>query len=68
MNENTTYIDRMKEEQKQLQERLSKLCGFMLTEAFFKLSPGNRILLEQQCEAMKRYRDILDVRIEFAEK
>lgn len=61
------YIERMICEQKELQERLSKLCAFMGTEKFLSLSPANRIMLEKQCAVMKEYRDILDVRIELSE-
>jgi len=58
-------LERVVEENKQLQEKLSKLCVFMdESEAYLKLSPAMRILLERQRDAMKEYRDILDVRIE----
>jgi len=58
-------LERVVEENMQLQEKLSKLCVFIdESEAYLKLSHAMRILLERQRDAMKEYRDILDVRIE----
>ena len=60
-------IARVSGESLELQARLSKLCAFMGSEKYLKLRPAHRILLAQQAEAMKKYRDILDVRYDLLE-
>lgn len=60
-------IARISEERMCLQDNLSKLCAFMGTEKYLKLRPAHRIMLEQQASAMKKYRDILDVRYDLLE-
>lgn len=66
-----SVLDRVKAERDELEQRLSKLCDFTderFAECkFLKLSPANRILLEQQKELMQKYRDVLDCRIELME-
>ena len=60
-------IARVSGESLDLQTRLSKLCAFMGSEKYLKLRPAHRILLAQQAEAMKKYRDILDIRYDLLE-
>lgn len=60
-------IARVSGESLELKTRLSKLCAFMGSEKYLRLRPAHRILLAQQAEAMKKYRDVLDIRYDLLE-
>ena len=61
---NTTYIDRMLAEEKQLGERLEKLRVFILKNDLFKTFPQQkRRLMEGQLHSMMLYQHFLRERI-----
>ncbi len=63
-----TYIDRMKIELEELQDRLMKLNGFLESEKSKNLISFNeRFLMENQAAYMKRYICCLVSRIDYAE-
>ena len=57
------YIERMKDEYKELDERVTKLEVFTETSTFDSLSKTNRHMMLQQLAYMKGYREILDGRL-----
>ena len=63
MNIQSTYITRMLEEKKELDEKLAKLKAFFHTPVFLKLSCEDQELLLEQESVMDRYSGILDTRI-----
>lgn len=60
---NETYVDRMLKEQQQLTQRIEKLDTFIKGIQFTTLSANKKTKLEQQLEAMHKYKDILTQRI-----
>lgn len=60
----STFLDRLKEEEKELASKAIKLQEFMNTDAFQELSDGNQYLLTKQLEVMTEYINILGTRIE----
>ncbi len=63
-----TFLDRLKQEHKELDDKVSKLMAFIGTEAYFGIGEANKILLEEQLEAMTKYLNILTVRLELLKK
>jgi len=57
------YQQRMIDELKELQERLTKLLVFLGDEVFTKLPTKEKALLVAQATTMRRYAGILDRRI-----
>lgn len=53
---------RLQTEKQELEERVDKLEGFMLSPEFGKLSLTNRLLLETQFRTMGEYLTILYIR------
>lgn len=64
----TTFLDRLKAEQQELLDKLTKLAIFLNSEKQYSLSDANVLLLKQQLEAMNTYLNILIIRIELLEK
>ncbi len=63
-----TYIDRMKIELEELQDKLIKLDNFLESEKSINLISGNeRFLMEDQAAYMERYICCLVSRIDYAE-
>lgn len=63
-----TYIDRMKIELEELQDKLIKLDNFLESEKSINLISGNeRFLMEDQAAYMERYIGCLVSRIDYAE-
>jgi hypothetical protein len=60
----STFLERLKEEEKELANKAIKLQEFMSTDTFIQLSDGNQYLLEKQLEVMTEYINILGTRIE----
>lgn len=58
------FVERMIEEYKELSERLKKLIAFQKTDKFTALDEEQRNLLEEQREAMSRYKKVLGKRID----
>ncbi len=64
----STFLERLRQEEKELASKAIKLQEFMETDAFEELSEGNQYLLDKQLEAMTEYINILGTRIELNEK
>jgi len=63
------HIERMKEELAQLAERTIKLSKFVSASPIFKQLPADeRELMRDQQRAMMEYHDILETRIDLAER
>jgi len=60
----SNFLERLKNEQKELQLNLDKLNSFTNSDKITELSTANRILLRRQAEVMKEYNEILIVRLE----
>lgn len=60
----STFLERLKQEEKELAIKAIKLQEFTLTDAFQELSDGNQYLLHKQLEVMSDYIGILVIRIE----
>lgn len=60
----STFLERLKQEEKELAIKAIKLKEFTLTDAFQELSDGNQYLLHKQLEVMSDYIGILVIRIE----
>ena len=58
------FVGRMIKEYQELSERLKKLIAFTKTDKFAELAKEQRDLLEEQREAMSRYKRILGKRID----
>lgn len=56
-------IERLKEEQQELKERLKRLIDFMNSEEFFSLPEGEKSLLSSQRTGMEMYLNALTNRI-----
>ncbi|AIM37387.1 hypothetical protein KO02_12310 [Sphingobacterium sp. ML3W] len=63
-----TFLDRLKIERSELNEKTTGLGNFLVSESFEKLSTGNKALLRKQYELMFAYREVLDVRLELLTK
>lgn len=59
----STYLDRLIQEKKEIDDRLTKLNSFLPTDAFKGLSLVNQDLLSHQAKVMQQYSDILHTRI-----
>jgi hypothetical protein len=57
------FIDRMKIERAELQERLEKLNAFFVTETFKGLTPVEQSLMLQQHVIMVSYYGVLSLRL-----
>jgi len=63
------HIERMKDELEQLAGRLSKLSAFIVANPIFKQMPEDeRQLMREQAEHMRAYHDVLETRIDLAER
>ena len=58
------FIQRVINEQKELEEKTTKLGAFLLTEKYQELEPEMRLLLAQQSAFMGGYNMILKRRID----
>lgn len=58
-----TFLERLVQEQKELNEKLTKLRDFIGTENFLKLKEADQLLLKMQYKYMDQYNDILCIRI-----
>lgn len=63
----TSFLDRMRNERAELNEKLTKLGAFLDSDAFGKLVPGAAELLVQQHGIMGLYSNVLGQRIALAE-
>lgn len=63
----STAKERVENELKELEERLTKLKAFVLTEAFSKLSKVQQMLLMSQIDIMTSYQNCLHRRLRFWE-
>lgn len=59
------FIERMKEEEKELNERISKAMEFTLTNTFDELTFTERHLLNEQIRSMRKYHNCLVTRINY---
>lgn len=62
------FLDRLKQEEKELQDKLNKLGMFLHTDKLKDLSRANELLLRKQYSHMNAYLNILIIRIELLEK
>lgn len=61
----STFLDRLKEEQRELDEKLIKLNDYIENNSHFEsLTDKNKILLKEQRVYMKKYNVVLKDRIE----
>jgi hypothetical protein len=58
-----SYQKRVVEERNALDLKLNGLCAFVQTETFQSLSNADKVLLNQQKDAMRDYLNILETRI-----
>ena len=58
-----TFLDRLKNEEKELTERINKLSGFTNSEHFNKVDDVQKALLKVQLAAMRTYQECLNERI-----
>lgn len=56
-------IEKLKEEQQELKERLKRLIDFMNSEDYFSIPEGERSLLSQQRAGMEMYLNALTNRL-----
>lgn len=61
------FLDKLKNESEDLQEKIIKLENFMQSKEFQDLNNGNRFLLYEQLRHMKNYNEILRIRISINE-
>lgn len=61
------WLDRLRAERDEVNERLFKLEGFLYSDESVGLSGPDRILLTIQADIMHAYEEILDARIYRAE-
>ena len=66
-NETPGYIVRMREEIREVNDRLQKLAAFETTETLRKLNNYQKDLLVAQYGAMLAYRNVLNIRISYEE-
>jgi len=67
-NNQMNWIDRLRQQQKELSERLGKLKVFVELDAYYDLPCKDKFLLRQQLRFMTGYEIILRQRLERAEK
>lgn len=60
----TTFLDRLKQEQKELQVKIEKLSNFILSNAFTPVTKVQKRLLVIQLDSMRTYNQCLIQRIE----
>lgn len=58
-----SYIARMSTERDELAEKIERLKRFVQTETHNLLPEENKMLLQEQCDAMSKYLSVLDERI-----
>lgn len=63
----TDWLERAKEEEKELQERSNRLNGFLMDPSSANIDPHARNLLNLQATAMASYHQILRMRIKLEE-
>ncbi len=63
-----TFLDRLKQEHSELNDRSKKLYQFVNSDAIANLSRANQILLREQLQHMEGYLGVLVVRLELLEK
>ena len=68
MSDKPEYIVRMIDELNQLNAKIKSLCDFLRTEKYEQLSFGQECLLCDQLSAMRKYSELLDVRIVLEER
>ena len=61
--ENNIYKERVKAEQYDLIDKIKRLKKFMRSDEFKKLEDDEKALLKAQKNAMRAYKNILDLRI-----
>jgi len=63
------YIERMKYEFRELADRIAKLSAFIVSSPIFKHLPADeRDLMQAQLGHMRGYHDVLETRIDLAER
>lgn len=60
----TTFLDRLKAEEAQLLDKITKLDAFIHQPKYLELGLAHRSLLKKQLQAMRGYQSILEQRIE----
>lgn len=60
----STFVERIKTEHKELEERLNKLYIFMDSDLFHRLPTGEQHLLDDQSAAMAEYKRVLLKRLD----
>lgn len=68
MSDKPAYIVRMIDELNQLNAKIKSLCDFLRTEKYEQLSFEQECLLCYQLSAMRKYSELLDVRIVLEER
>ena len=63
MSDKPAHIVRMIDELNQLNAKIKSLCDFLRTEKYEQLSFEQECLLRDQLSAMRKYSELLDVRI-----
>ena len=59
----STFIERLRTEKQELDEKLTKLEDFLSTDTFTGLANVDKILLEKQFSVMSEYSRILNSRL-----
>jgi hypothetical protein len=59
----STFIDRLRTEKQELDERLTKLEDFLATDTFTGLANIDKLLLEKQFSIMTEYSRVLNSRL-----
>lgn len=60
------WFDRLKVEYRELSVKITKLKGFFGTEEAKRLDPVDKLLLAEQYDYMRMYRDVLNLRLDRA--
>lgn len=60
---NTDFVERMRKERNELEDKIIKIRRFQDTPQYVDLSPEERYLLETQLGTMQSYYSILQLRI-----
>ena len=58
-----THVQRVEFEKEELDDKLTKLKAFLVSNYYQGLSEEMKLLLEEQAEVMKKYSDILAKRL-----
>ena len=64
----STFLERLKLEEGELEDKIFALTAFLETATFENLSLSNKILLKKQLKAMDDYLSILVIRLEILSK